>query len=751
MATRLVWEIIPRADGTPWADFLVHIAVPATTTTPRGTFPGTVMAGGVDVTNMLPYTTDADGRWEAELEVGVPLVRIPTGAAVTRGTSTSYPQPRPVAFVVPDGDGPISLMTILASTHPDPADPTLPNIVAGLESALDDHVRDWDNPHDVTASQLADLDSAVSAVPDVAANTAARHTHANADVLDAITAPYTVADDDKLAGIADGATANATDAELRDRTTHTGVQAISTVTGLADALDAKQDADALGTAAYTDVTEYATATQGSTADNAVQPGTLASELTAHDAANRDRSNHTGTQAARTIADFDAAVEAVGDVAANTAARHTHANMETLDDVTDARLVPDAPVRVGQMVSWDGTGPAWRDLPGAVVPDLVASPHGAWTPEGAVTVTPSASVEVRGNAWWLCEGTKNLITNPSVEESLSGWSASGSSTVERVIAASEGIVAKHGSYVIKATRNDNNIVASRQVTLLVAGEHTFSGYVWIPPAMGGALGRNIATSYPGQSVVGQVPADDDARGAWQRIATTINDVTSGLTGWLQFNFITSPGYIVYIDATQAEAKPYATPFTVGTRAPGTIAIPHATRPAVLLIRYRESGLPVTTEAVTLDGNDTGTFGRFGVVSWDGSAITIATTSDTGAEANMYDLYGVAVWDDADALDGLTLDALMRFSGPYTMPMVPAYYVPDPLPATIAGYYPANRKIATGGTSARPLPGTDGTGITLAADMPVHDTGRRLNVSSVDYALIMTDLGQYWTAASKLIAL
>lgn len=43
----------------------------------------------------------------------------------------------------------------------------------------------------------------------------------------------------KLAGIEVGATANATDVQLRDRTTHTGEQAISTVTGLQAALDGK--------------------------------------------------------------------------------------------------------------------------------------------------------------------------------------------------------------------------------------------------------------------------------------------------------------------------------------------------------------------------------------------------------------------------------------------------------------------------------------------------------------------------------
>lgn len=43
----------------------------------------------------------------------------------------------------------------------------------------------------------------------------------------------------KLDGIASGATANSTDAQLRDRSTHTGAQAIATVTGLQTALDLK--------------------------------------------------------------------------------------------------------------------------------------------------------------------------------------------------------------------------------------------------------------------------------------------------------------------------------------------------------------------------------------------------------------------------------------------------------------------------------------------------------------------------------
>lgn len=50
-------------------------------------------------------------------------------------------------------------------------------------------------------------------------------------------AGFTQAQFDKLNGIQAEATKNSTDAQLRDRTTHTGVQAISTISGLEDRLD----------------------------------------------------------------------------------------------------------------------------------------------------------------------------------------------------------------------------------------------------------------------------------------------------------------------------------------------------------------------------------------------------------------------------------------------------------------------------------------------------------------------------------
>lgn len=52
-----------------------------------------------------------------------------------------------------------------------------------------------------------------------------------AAVLTATTASFTTAKDTKLTAIATGATANSTDAALRDRATHSGTQGVATITG----------------------------------------------------------------------------------------------------------------------------------------------------------------------------------------------------------------------------------------------------------------------------------------------------------------------------------------------------------------------------------------------------------------------------------------------------------------------------------------------------------------------------------------
>lgn len=82
-----------------------------------------------------------------------------------------------------------------------------------------------------------------------------------AAVLTGTTASFTTAQQTKLAGIATGATVNATDAQLRDRATHTGAQAISTVTGLQTALDGKVASDPTGITGADAITNIVSLTQ----------------------------------------------------------------------------------------------------------------------------------------------------------------------------------------------------------------------------------------------------------------------------------------------------------------------------------------------------------------------------------------------------------------------------------------------------------------------------------------------------------
>jgi hypothetical protein len=92
-----------------------------------------------------------------------------------------------------------------------------------------------------TAATISDFDTEVGNHPDVAANTAARHTHANSAILAATTASFLTADETKLDGIATGATANATNAELRTRSSHTGTQLASTISDFASTVSAVTD------------------------------------------------------------------------------------------------------------------------------------------------------------------------------------------------------------------------------------------------------------------------------------------------------------------------------------------------------------------------------------------------------------------------------------------------------------------------------------------------------------------------------
>ena len=115
----------------------------------------------------------------------------------------------------------------------------------------------WRIAATITAKTLTDIEDAVDAV---ALTTT---TKVDKEAGKTLTSnDYTTNEKTKLSGIAAGATQNASDSALRDRTTHTGSQAISTVTGLQTALDAKQ------TGMMINVRDYGATGNGLTDDTA---------------------------------------------------------------------------------------------------------------------------------------------------------------------------------------------------------------------------------------------------------------------------------------------------------------------------------------------------------------------------------------------------------------------------------------------------------------------------------------------------
>ena len=142
---------------------------------------------------------------------------------------------------------------------------------------------------DLTALTTTTKTSLAAAINEVLAfaNTRAAASHTHADATTSVAGFMSAADKTKLDGVAAGATANATDAQLRDRSTHTGTQAISTVAGLEIALDSK---------ASTAIATTLVPGLLSAADKAKLDGVAAgATVNSTDAQLRDRSTHTGTQ------------------------------------------------------------------------------------------------------------------------------------------------------------------------------------------------------------------------------------------------------------------------------------------------------------------------------------------------------------------------------------------------------------------------------------------------------------------------
>jgi len=119
---------------------------------------------------------------------------------------------------------------------------------------------------------------------------------------------YTTAEKNKLGGIADGATANSSDSTLLNRAYHTGTQSINTITGLQSALDGKVAA----------VNGMGLSSNDYTTDEKTKLGGIAAGATVNstDATLLARGNHTGTQAISTVTGLQSALDSKLGASAN---------------------------------------------------------------------------------------------------------------------------------------------------------------------------------------------------------------------------------------------------------------------------------------------------------------------------------------------------------------------------------------------------------------------------------------------------
>ncbi|MEV4059732.1 hypothetical protein [Nonomuraea dietziae] len=183
--------------------------------------------------------------------------------------------------------------------------------------------------------------------------------------------------------------------------------------------------------------------------------------------------------------------------------------------------------------------------------------------GTTRVRPMRPIRVRAN--FPFTPTTNLITNPSLEVGLTGWSALAGTSIARV--AHTPLV---GGYALELLRTTSSAQYGVTVTGVAAGASTgetvtISGYIYLPAASFpkitavqiGASGMTTATV----STAGIQPD------TWYRIRRTA--VLSANLGNIVFQVLTdgthADGQIVaYLDAVQAEEAATASPYCDGSQ-------------------------------------------------------------------------------------------------------------------------------------------------------------------------------------------
>lgn len=282
--------------------------------------------------------------------------------------------------------------------------------------------------------------------------------HANA-VASGAAGFMTGTDKAKLDGVAASATANQTDAHLKDRANHTGSQLASTISDFATSVRST----VLSGLSLADSTVVAAT------DTVLQAiGKLAARL----ALAFDRANHTGTQAISTVTGLQTALDS---------------KQATLVSGTNIKTVNGSSLLGGGDLSISGGGADWGDIGGTLADqtDLQAALAARALIAGLPSrpVTASGSVTPADAGKWLICTSATPITLTIGAEATAAWTTSGILPMFHVLQVGAGAVTVTGDgFSVKLHASDTNVLA---------GAGAAASAVWRASNTWSLIGRLVA--------------------------------------------------------------------------------------------------------------------------------------------------------------------------------------------------------------------------------------------------------------------
>lgn len=440
------------------------------------------------------------------------------------------------------------------------------------------------------------------------------------------------ADKSKLNGIAAGATANASDAQLRDRSTHTGTQAASTITGLSAVATSGSYSDligrpTLGTAAALDVALSGNAATGQVVKGDDTRLTDARTPVAH------------TQSASTISDSTVPGRALLTAASAEAQRaslglSSVASTGAYSDLTGRpTLGTAAALNVGMgannVVQLDGSG----RLPAIDGSQLTNLPSGGGGGGTVTSVTGTAPIASTG-------GTAPVISIAEATPTAAGsMSASDKAKLDGITASAT------NTPLSNATPAALGIAAAGSSSSAARADHVHA--------------------LPTPSGIGAVPTGSITSSGLIMATNTLLGRATPSTGPIEEIACTAAGRALLDDADAAAQRA-----TLGL---GTLATQSGT------FSGSSSGTNTGDQTITLTGDVTGS----------GTGSFAATLANTGVAAGTYN-------DSATAVRPFTVDAKGRITGIGTaVTIAPAFSSITSKPTTLSGYGITDAATATHG--------------------------------------------------------